>query len=98
MLFLSDCFIQFLIFFCLFFSATMMLRSSPLSLLFLACSTPLTLAHQSVRGSVLLENLEDPQLLTEFQSWASHHDKVYDDEDEALERLMIWKINNGECY
>jgi hypothetical protein len=75
----------------------MMLRSSHLSLLFLACNVPSTLAHQSVRGSVLLENLEDPQLLTEFQSWASHHDKVYDDENEALERLMIWKINNGEC-
>jgi hypothetical protein len=70
----------------------MMFRSSVISLLFVAYNIPSTVAHQLVRGSVLLGQLEDPQLLTEFQSWAGHHDKVYDSQDEALERLMIWNV------
>jgi hypothetical protein len=75
----------------------MMFRSSVISLLFVAYNVPSTVAYQSVRGSLLLEQLEDPQLLTEFQSWAAYHGKEYDGQDEVAERLMIWKINNGEC-
>lgn len=60
------------------------------------------LAHQSVlRGGTavgVLNYAADPQLLTEFHSWASQHEKVYETHDEALERLLIWKQNNGTTH
>lgn len=57
-----------------------------------------TVASASVRGSVVLEHLEEPQV-AEFQSWALQHGKEYDDPRDAVDRYKIWKRNDGmSCY
>lgn len=57
-----------------------------------------SVAGASVRGSVALESLvaDEPEILG-FQSWSLEHSKFYSDEEEALDRYLIWKRNDGTC-
>jgi len=53
-----------------------------------------TAASASVRGSVVLEHLEEAQV-AEFQSWALLHGKEYEGPREAVDRYLVWKQNDG---
>jgi C1A family cysteine protease len=67
----------------------MLFRTASL-LLFLA-----TTASASIRGSVVLEVLQEEEpLVAEFQSWALEHGKEYDDARDAVDRYEIWKSND----
>jgi len=52
-----------------------------------------TAASASVRGSVVLEHLEEAQV-AEFQSWALLHGKEYEGPREAVDRYLVWKQND----
>jgi hypothetical protein len=55
-----------------------------------------TSASASIRGSVVLEVLQEEEpLVAEFQSWAWEHGKEYDDARDAVDRYEIWKSNDG---
>lgn len=61
------------------------------TLLFLAS----TASGASIRGLEALKTLEDEPQLLEFESWTIEHGKEYSNEEETLDRYLIWKRNDG---